>query len=72
MTIDDKIYNRWVAVYKTRGIKPIGLVVDKATYIKLLQQPIAESYLDTNGPGQKYKDLLVSVSNIDEETIIVY
>ena len=77
MTLDEKIHRRYSAVYRTRGIKPIGLVVDRETYIKLQQMsPWGTNFIPAKFSygvnGDRYKDLLVSVAETYEETIIVY
>ena len=76
MTLEDKIYFRCKAVYKTRGVKPIGLVLDRDSYITMRKMPVWESNFvqarfSTEG-GDRYQGLLISVAETNEETIIVY
>ena len=76
MTLEDKIYFRCQAVYKTRGVKPIGVVLDRDSYITMRKMSVWESRFvqarfSLEG-GDRYNGLLVSVAETDEETIIVY
>ena len=77
MTIEDKIISRYRAVCSNKGVKPIGLVLDRGTYQYLKRQPpwdtLFKDNINTNDlNGDRYCGLLVSVAETQEETIIVY
>ena len=77
MTLEEKISNRCNVVYRRRGIKPVGLVVDENTYgILCSRSSWNYNFVGVNfgyGPGyDTYAGLMLSVIRAKEEIITVY